>query len=137
MLSQEKSDDIYWLALGIYHEARGEATAGQVAVGLVIMNRTKDPHWPDTVEGVITQNYVRGSKKCAFAFYCDGVVDTPYDKTTWAKTLLLAEQIYSGKYDGLIEGANHYYADWIDEPSWAKNMRKVVKVGNHIFFRGY
>ena len=43
------------LARLINGEARGEPYIGQVAVGAVIMNRVKDPSFPNTIAGVIYQ----------------------------------------------------------------------------------
>lgn len=39
----------------IYHEARGEPIEGQIAVALVIYNRTESEKFPDTICGVITE----------------------------------------------------------------------------------
>ena len=44
------------LALAIYHEARGEAEIGQIAVAQVILNRAKSRKYPATVCGVVYQN---------------------------------------------------------------------------------
>lgn len=47
--------DLMLLARLINGEARGEPYEGQVAVGAVIMNRTRDPRFPKTIAGVIYQ----------------------------------------------------------------------------------
>lgn len=49
------SSDLNLLAHIISAESRGEPYAGQVAVGAVILNRTKHPSFPDTIAGVIYQ----------------------------------------------------------------------------------
>ena len=49
------------LARLINGEARGEPYIGQVAVGAVIMNRVKDPSFPNTIAGVI---YQKGQFSC-------------------------------------------------------------------------
>ena len=43
------------LAAIIHTEARGEPLIGQIAVGNVIMNRVRDPRFPNTIEEVIRQ----------------------------------------------------------------------------------
>lgn len=43
------------LARLIHAEARGESFTGQVAVAAVVMNRVRDPRWPNTVREVIHQ----------------------------------------------------------------------------------
>ena len=49
------------LALNLYHEARGESLAGNLAVGFVTMNRVADPRYPDTVCGVVKQSITPGA----------------------------------------------------------------------------
>ena len=39
----------------MHAEARGEPYVGQVAVAAVILNRVKDPNFPNTISGVIYQ----------------------------------------------------------------------------------
>src|SRR5690606_41107359 len=46
-------EELEWLAKMIYSEARGESLEGQIAVGAVIMNRVKNPLFPNTVKEVI------------------------------------------------------------------------------------
>ena len=43
------------LAMNIYHEARSEPLAGQLAVGYSTMNRVSDERYPDTVCEVVYQ----------------------------------------------------------------------------------
>ena len=40
-----------------------------------------------------------------------------------------------GKTTNFTKGADHYYADYIDEPYWASSMTRTVKIGKHIFFK--
>lgn len=47
--------DVQLLARCINGEARGEPYEGQVAVGAVIVNRTRDARFPNTIAGVIYQ----------------------------------------------------------------------------------
>ena len=46
---------ILWLAICIYHEARGESAKGQIAVGHVIMNRVGSRD--KSVEKIVLQPY--------------------------------------------------------------------------------
>lgn len=45
--------DVYWLSRIINAESRGEPFIGQLAVGTVVMNRTKDSQFPNTIYDVI------------------------------------------------------------------------------------
>ena len=46
----------------------------------------------------------------------------------------VAENIL-GTNTNYTKGADHYYADYIEAPYWAKSMKKTVKIGKHIFFK--
>ena len=74
--STDNKEDIACMAEAIYHEARGQKTIGQLAVGLVIKNRMKDPRWPNTICEVVKQGDYLGTKpikhRCQFTFWCDG-----------------------------------------------------------------
>ena len=47
------STDLYWLSRIISAEAKGEPLAGQIAVGNVVLNRTRSAAFPNTVKDVI------------------------------------------------------------------------------------
>ena len=47
------SNDVYVLSKIISGEARGEPFVGQVAVGACVINRVKNPNFPNTVYGVV------------------------------------------------------------------------------------
>ena len=38
------------------------------------------------------------------------------------------------KWSGMIEGATHYHADYVN-PTWARQLRLVGKIDDHIFYR--
>ncbi len=52
-----KDNDLKWLALNIYHEARGESIDGMIAVGVVTMNRVNSNLYPNSIEQVVKQSH--------------------------------------------------------------------------------
>ena len=53
----------------------------------------------------------------------------------WKVAEDIAYQVLAfNKWGGMIEGATHYHADYV-QPWWAKKMEKTVKLGDHIFYR--
>lgn len=68
------SSDVALLSRAINGEARGEPYVGQVAVGAVIMNRTRDPRFPRTIAGVIYQ-------PGAFTAVSDGQINAPLEES--------------------------------------------------------
>lgn len=130
----------YCLALNIYHEARGSNLADQAAVANVVMNRTKDRRYPNTICGVVQQGK-RDAKgiplknQCQFSWYCDGKSDTPVNIDSWVSAQMIAwDMIENGKFRGLTEGATHYHANYVS-PKWAKDLTLVGRIGEHIFYR--
>jgi spore germination cell wall hydrolase CwlJ-like protein len=80
------------VAMAVYFEARGEPTAGQIAVAQVIRNRIEDPRYPDNACDVVKQGYYWNGipirNKCQFSFYCDGKSDDPKNKQAWFNSLV-------------------------------------------------
>lgn len=148
-------DTINCMALNIYHEAKNQSVTGQIAVGLVVINRVKDNRFPDTICDVIMQGPVRESWKtkknpdlndeermyypirnrCQFSWYCDGKDDTPREPTAWELATHIAEKLlFSRTYAGMLDGATHYHADYVF-PAWRLDMTRISKVDDHIFYR--
>jgi hypothetical protein len=80
--------DITCMALAIYFEARGESHKGQVAVGEVIMNRTRSPKYPSSACGVLLQ---RGQ----FSFMRRGEI-RPMVETQWRDSIDIAAKVRQG-----------------------------------------
>jgi len=141
-------DSVTCLALNMYHEARGQGTAGLLAVSYVVLNRVKDKRFPNTICEVIKQGPVKESWKkngkfypirnrCQFSWYCDGKSDEPKDKKVFQKLLTISQGIVHNIKDSFIDitaGALFYHAYYV-APSWAKTKHRTVRVGDHVFYR--
>jgi spore germination cell wall hydrolase CwlJ-like protein len=122
------------LATAIYFEARGENYRGQVAVGQVVMNRTAHKLYPDTICGVVFQNQHKRNA-CQFSFACDGIPERVTEKKAWAQAEEIARGVVSGElYLTEVGYATHYHATYV-YPHWAPRMKKVTKVGLHVFYQ--
>lgn len=126
------------LAMNIYHEARGEPLAGQLAVGLVTMNRVESPRFPDDICSVVKQGrYWKGNpvrNQCHFSWWCDGKSDTPQDDNAWAESVNMAYRIENGFITDFTDGATHYHANYV-QPYWADEHDYIVQIGQHLFYR--
>ncbi len=122
------------LARAVYFEARSESEMGQMAVAKVILNRTKDANYPKTICGVVYQGSQRRNS-CQFSFACDGMPDDVKSPAAWAQSKRIAQKAIGGQLNmgGAMNQATNYHADYV-KPRWAKSMRKLVKIGNHIFY---
>lgn len=129
------SDKQMWcMATAIYFEARGESYRGQVAVGQVVMNRVKHPLYPDTICAVVFQNQNKRNA-CQFSFACDGIPERVTDKKAWAQAMKIAQDVVGGTdYLPEVGKATHYHATYV-YPHWAPRMKKVTKIGLHVFYQ--
>lgn len=126
------------LAQAIYHEARGESEAGQLAVANVIVNRARSGKFPSTLCGVIYQNADKGYHRCQFTFACDGRADAPGERRAWARSADLAQSVYAefalGDEVGAVPGSALYYHTTNVNPSWSNTYNAVAQIGSHIFY---
>ncbi len=124
------------LASGIYFEARGESVKGQAAVAQVILNRVRNPAYPDTVCGVVYQNE-DWRNRCQFSFACDNIKDRIRSEEHWKMAREVAMAVTAGKiWLPEVGSATHYHAVYV-RPKWARTMQKVGRIGLHVFYRTY
>lgn len=114
--------DITLLARVIEGEAADEPLTGKVAVGAVILNRTKSASFPHTISGVIFQDD-------AFESITNGQAYRPLSQES-----IQAAQMAMGGYDP-SGGALFFWnpakpvSPWI----WSRNI--ITQIGNHVFAR--
>lgn len=129
---------IMCLALNIYHEARGEPLAGQIAVSEVVLNRVDSPQFPNTICNVVKQGEYNNTQpvlnRCQFSWWCDGKSDSPTDIEEWDKAVNLANSLVHNNHLGITEGSLYYHATSVN-PYWAKYYEAVVTIDNHVFYR--
>ncbi|WP_188052209.1 cell wall hydrolase [Aureimonas fodinaquatilis] len=124
------------LATGIYFEARGESETGQAAVAQVILNRVRNPTYPDTICGVVYQNrHMRN--RCQFSFACDGIPDRITNQRAYDRAKAIGQKVTAGQiWLPEVGSATHYHATYV-RPRWARAMEKVEKIGLHVFYRTF
>lgn len=126
--------EMWCLATAIYFESRGEKYRGQVAVGQVVMNRVKHRLYPDTICGVVFQNQQKRNA-CQFSFACDGIPERVTEVKPWKQAQEIAKGIVDGSlYLSEVGYATHYHATYV-YPHWAPRMKKVTKIGLHVFYQ--
>ena len=124
------------LANAIYFEARGESPKGQAAVAQVVLNRVRNPAYPNTICGVVYQND-NWRNRCQFSFACDGKKDRISSPSHYKTAEEIAMAVTAGKiFIPEIGSSTHYYAQYV-HPNWARTMQKMKKIGLHIFYRTY
>ncbi len=116
------SSDVYLLAKIIHAEARGETYTGQVAVGAVILNRVKNPSFPNSISGVVYQSG-------AFTAVADGQINLAPD----ASSQRAAQDAING-WDPTY-GCLYYYNPAVATSKWIYSRPVAVTIGNHVFCR--
>jgi spore germination cell wall hydrolase CwlJ-like protein len=122
------------LAQAIYFEARAEPVKGQIGVAQVVLNRAFSPYYPGDVCGVVFQNAHR-HLSCQFTFACDGKPEYVNERGAWARAQKIARQALDAQvWIPEIAKSTHYHATYV-RPNWIREMRKMTKIGVHIFYR--
>jgi spore germination cell wall hydrolase CwlJ-like protein len=71
---------------------------------------------------------------CQFSFACDGR-EPPRSGTAWVEAKQIASRAIGGEADvKIISTATHYHADYV-QPRWAGTMKRLIKIGRHVFYR--
>ena len=120
------------LTEAVYYEAASEPEQGQRAVAQVVLNRVRHPSFPNSVCAVVYQGSERRTG-CQFTFTCDGSLRRPLARSLWLRARQVAEGALSGRVEPTVGMATHYHTDWV-YPYWAPNLKKITKVGTHIFY---
>ena len=114
--------DVNLLARVIEGEAADESLTGKIAVGAVILNRTKSASFPRTVSGVIFQDH-------AFESISNGQANRPLSQAS-----VQAAQMALGGYDP-TGGAIFFWNPYKPVNPWIWSRNVITQIGNHVFAR--
>lgn len=120
------SREMNCLAGAIYFESKSEPLLGQLAVGRVIVARSRSGRFPNSYCGVVYQpsqfSFVRGGNMPAI----------PKTSQDWKEAVALAQIAHEGSWKSPVEGAMFFHAARVS-PGW--RLARVGKLGNHVFYR--
>ena len=125
-MPSELSSELNCLASAIYFEAKGETLAGQLAVGRVIVARTRSGRFPASYCGVVFQ-------PSQFSFV-HGRALPAINKAArpWLNAVRVAMIADKGAWKSPVEGAMFFHAARVS-PAWGKT--RMAQVDIHIFYR--
>ncbi len=130
---KDRARQMRCLAEAIYFESRSESEEGQAAVAQVVLNRVRSGIYPTTVCGVVYQDRNRPFA-CQFSFACEGKSLRIEEPGPWAVATRIAEAVVSGaSYNPKIDVAVNYHANYVS-PFWAGYLKRVDRIGAHIFY---
>ena len=121
------------LTQAVYYESALEPSLGQEGVAQVVLNRVRDPNYPNSVCGVVFQGAERNTG-CQFSFTCDGSLGQAPVAWAWDRARKAAEQALAGHVNQSVGTATHYHADYV-HPWWSPTLAKITQIGAHIFYR--
>ena len=120
-----KDDQVYWLSRIINAESGGEPLRGKIAVGNVILNRTRHSYFPNTIYGVIfdRKNGVQFSPTTNGTIY----------KTPNAQSIIAAKICLEGY--SVNDKILYFVNPRLVPNCWVcKNRPLFAKIGNHAFY---
>ena len=116
-------------------EAGGENPIGQIAVANVILNRVKSDRYPDTIQGVVSQDK-------QFSSYGNKLYNSDLNTADAQKVVQNVDMLLSGNWKGgdPTQGGTHFYSTKMMEnaPYWwgSESKKGSVQIGGHKFAKG-
>lgn len=110
------------VAMTIFMEAGNESYQGKTAVATVIHNRTISRNMVP-VDVCLENNQFSCWKKPKKVIY---------EGEDWAESMLLAEQIVTGKFKPKAKW-DHFYNPEYSKPRWRNKLKSTKRIGKHIF----
>ena len=124
--AEAPSAELNCLAGAIYFEAKGESLPGQLAVGRVVVARSRSGRFPSSYCGVVYQpsqfSFVRGRSMPG--------VDRA--SRSWRQAVAIARIAHEGSWKSPVEGAMFFHAARVS-PGW--NKPRLARIDNHVFYR--
>jgi spore germination cell wall hydrolase CwlJ-like protein len=124
--TSELSPELNCLAGAIYFESKGESLPGQLAVGRVVVARSRSGRFPASYCGVVYQpsqfSFVRGR----------AMPSINRSSPSWRQAVAIARIADQGAWKSPAEGALFFHAARVS-PGW--NRPRVARIDNHIFYR--
>jgi len=120
-------EQVTYLALNIYFEARGEPLEGKKAVAHVVLNRLRKTD--KSIKSVVFQPW-------QFSWANSNARPPVRDYASFIECMHAAMLCLEERLEGKdLFGADHYYNPDVVTPSWAANMTEITIIGNHRFMK--
>ena len=115
------------MATAVVYESRSENRVGMLAVATVIKNRAEHKRWADNIIDVINQPK-------QFSYHKDYHKQrTPLERD-WNKAMIASFDVMNDVVDSPVGDAVYYHTTNV-KPYWAKDLKVVAKINNHVFYK--
>lgn len=119
--SLQELEDISLLARLVYAEAKGEPYEGQIAVAAVLLNRLKDPGFPNTVREAIYQPR-------QFEVVSNGTINQTPDQLAYEAVLEARNGV-----DPTVGSLFFWNPSKVARSSWVWTREIKLQIGDHVF----
>ncbi|WP_366857280.1 cell wall hydrolase [Novosphingobium sp.] len=124
-LPDDLSSELNCLAGAVYFEAKGESLAGQLAVGRVIVARTRSGRFPTSYCGVVYQ-------PSQFSFVHGGTMPViSRNSRAWGNAVRIARIAHEGSWKSPVEGALFFHAARVAP----MNRTRIAQIDHQVFYR--
>jgi len=129
-ISHEFNKQLLCMARNIYYEAGRESYEGKLAVAQVVNNRVNSSKFPKTICEVV---YQKINNTYQFSWVGENV-STQMNKYVWEESLMVAKKSMTNSniHELLSKTKAMYFHAVSVSPDW--NLKRVTKIGNHIFY---
>jgi len=136
-------DPQFWLAAIMWSEARGQSLEGQAAVGQVVLNRTRDPRFNNTIVDVIFESSRSNSGRSIYQFspVIDGQIYLAFLDPNFGSFLDLAEKILAGELlnPALQSALGFFNPEKVQaydpyKKNWVWKQPVIGQIDSHVFF---
>jgi hypothetical protein len=118
------------MAVAVYHEARGEAVEGQLAVARVIMNRAASGKYPASWCAVVKQPW-----QFSFVNPHNGQFPSVDEASaSWQRAVGVVRLATANIVPSVSNDVLWYHATYV-APSWGRRLSRAQQIGAHIFYR--
>jgi len=124
--ARNSNTEVECLAKVIFYEARDQSDTGKFAVADLAINRATNPEFPKSICGVIRQ-------KGQFVWRSQHRHKEPEE---WVEAKLIAKRAINNPNSVLPKSALYFHADSIRTPKWARKLKRIKHIDDHIFYAG-
>ena len=123
------------LALTVFLEAEGESPRGKLGVASCIMNRVRDPRFPDNPAAVVHQKWQFSCHNDDMEAWRDKRLEGHAHDPNWTDSWRAAAAAFFGFERDPTGGSCHYCTQEVAEStSWAKGKIPAAIIGSHNYY---
>jgi spore germination cell wall hydrolase CwlJ-like protein len=119
------------MAHAIYHESADQSVEGQIAVGHLLLTRSQDPRWPDSVCANIIPSQFEYLKRGLLLLDVHNSIE---EKALYV-AFKLSVHILEGHLPDPTNGADHFYNPNRSNPKWARKAVSRKRIEDHLFLQ--